>query len=180
MQWKLATAGLVLSLGCAAALVVGEIQAVAAQHEHEGAELHQELHQMFLQELPTSPANVTQGLVVLIGQGTPAAAQAACTLFSLTAAAQLAAANHTATCAQAITRLQRQVIDGREYINDLTVPDDQWTDGLTRADMDECAVTWTGQFTGTPDTVDPGPKPGRMTMERQEGYGWLITQYQPC
>jgi hypothetical protein len=180
MQWKMITSGVVLSLGCASPIAIGQVQALAEQHRTQAADAEQQAQLQLSRELPATPSDVTSALVDLIADGTPAAAGMACLMFSPIAAAQFAAANHRATCAQAIERLHSQVIDANTYVTDLTLPDDGSTAHLDQADVNECAVTWNGFYAETPGSADPGPRPGRMTMRRLDGHGWLITTYAPC
>ena len=180
MDWRLVAAGLVLSLGCVTPLVVGEVQAVAEQQQAQAADAQQQAQLNLSRVLPPSPVDAVSTWVDMIGNGTPAAAGLACLMFSPAAAIEFAAVNHAAGCAQAVTQLHRQVTDPNSYESDLTVPDSSWTAQGDRAEVNGCAVDWTGFFTETPDTAAPGPRPGRMSMQRLYGNGWLITSYGGC
>lgn len=180
MDWKLVAAGLALSLGCVTPLVAGQVQAVAERHQAQTADAQQQSQLNLSRVLPLSPVDAVSTWVDMIGNGTPNAAGLACLMFSPTAAIEFAAANHAAGCAQAVAQFHGRVTDANIYESDLTVPDNSWVVQGDRAEVSGCAVDWTGFFTETPDTATPGPRPGRMTMQRLYGNGWQVTDYRAC
>ena len=103
-------------------------------------------------------------------------------LFSSSAAAQFAAAQHAPNCITAMDQLHGQVTDPATYANDLTVPDTAWTQLGATATLNGCALDWSGPLSETSDADSPapGPLPGLWTLTQLDGEGWQITQYRPC
>ncbi len=177
MDYKLITAGAALVLGCGTPLVMGHLQAQAAQQAQQRQDVVSDEQRQYARELPTSPEDAVRGLVALIAVGTPNAVASACLMFSDTAAIELAAASEQPTCTAAITALHAQINDPAAYSNDLVVPEDSWAyTTATTATIDGCAVTW--DSFGQP--ADPGPLPGQLSLTQIDGDGWQITAYRSC
>jgi len=85
-----------------------------------------------------------------------------------------------ANCQAAIEVLHRQATDPNTYISALTVPPDSWSASGDTATLNRCAVTWDDVLFGNPSATLPGLRPGRLTLTRLDGNGWLITSYQAC
>lgn len=175
--------GLAVVIGCATPIVIDvATQGVAAQAQRQADDQSREQLQL-ARELPANPPDVASAFVDLLAQGGPFAVQQACLLFSSSAAAQFATAQHTANCIAAMTQLHGQVSDPATYANNLTVPDTAWAQLGTTATVNGCALDWSGSL---PDLTSgslspaPGPLPGLWTLEQLDGEGWQITEYQPC
>jgi hypothetical protein len=179
MQWRLIAPGVVLVVGCGIPTAVGYAQAAAQQEAAHMADARSAEHLQLAQELPANPPDVVTALTEFIGEGGPSADAFACLMFSPSAADQLAATTDVASCPAAIEALHAQVTDRGTYINAVTVPSDAWSANGDAATVNGCAVNWAGLFSDAPPTP-PGPLPGRLTMTRQDGKGWLITGYQEC
>ncbi|HEX3783293.1 MAG TPA: hypothetical protein VHX38_26810 [Pseudonocardiaceae bacterium] len=130
-------------------------------------------------ELPRTPPDVAAAFVDLLAEGGLFAAQESCLMFTSTAAAQFATAQHTTGCDAAMQQLHGLVADPAAYANNLSVPDTAWTQVGTTASLNGCAVNWSGPLSDTPSPA-PGPLPGLWTLAQLDGEGWQITQYQPC
>jgi hypothetical protein len=84
-----------------------------------------------------------------------------------------------------MTKLHRMVTDPADYANNLTVPDNVWTQLGRTATVNGCALDWSGPLPDlTSDTPSPapapGPLPGLWTLTQLDGEGWQITRYEPC
>jgi hypothetical protein len=179
MQWRLITPGLVLVVACGLPTAAGYIQTAEQNQAAHAADVRTEEQLQLARELPASPPDVAVALTEFIGEGGQNADVVACLMFSPAAAGQFAATTGTLSCPTAIEALHTQVTDTGTYINAVTVPPDAWSASGDTAIVNGCAVNWAGLFNEAPPTL-PGPLPGRLTMIRQDGKGWLITGYQRC
>jgi hypothetical protein len=179
MQWRLITPGVMLVVGCGIPTAVSYIHS-AEQHQAAHAADARIAEQLQLaRELPGNPPDVVVALTEFIGEGGQDADATACLMFSPIAANQLAATQNTTSCPTAIQALHDQVTDPGTYINAVTIPADTWSTTGNIGSIDGCAVTWNGLFVEEPLT-SPGPRPGHLTLTRQDSMGWLITGYQGC
>lgn len=185
MRHRMFATGWALIICCATPLVIDAAQQnTAAQAQRHADDQSREQLQL-ARELPANPPDVAGAFVDLLAEGGPFAAQQGCLLFSSSAAAQFADAQHASTCIAAMDQLHRLVSDPAAYANNLTVPDTAWTQLGATATLNGCALDWSGPLPDTSDPSEadnpaPGPLPGRWTLSQLDGEGWQITQYRSC
>lgn len=179
MQWHLVIPGVILLIGCGTPTVVGYLQTAAQQQAQHAADVRTNRQLQLARELPATPPDVLVALVEFVGEGGPTADSLACLMFSPAAAAQFAASVDGRDCSSAIEALHDQVSDRGTYVNAVIVPPEAWSVSGGTATVDGCAAKWSGLLDTTP-TQMPGPVPGWLALTRQEGQGWLITDYRPC
>jgi len=180
MQWRPISTGAVLVMGCGIPTAAGYIQAAEQQAAHTADVLSTEQLQP-ARELPTNPPDVAVALTEFIGEDGPNSVAQARLMFSPTAAVQLTTAVWgTTDCPAAIQALHDQMLDPSTYINAVTIPPNTWSTNGDNAAVNGCAVTWNDLLTDEPPPTPPGPLPGRLTLTRRDGKGWLITGYQAC
>jgi hypothetical protein len=171
----LGVAGLAAIVSASVALAVEHHQAaVAEQHQSRQEE---QTHQAAL--LPPYPSDTLASLARNITQGN---ATAACLLFSANPQQDarpefIRAVAGATSCPDAVARLRQQIANPAEYPN-MRLDPDASTTGLQPV-INGCQAYWGDPVAGT-SIPDPGPKLGRLTVQKQDGGGYQIIHYQAC
>uniref|UniRef100_UPI003F49771D hypothetical protein n=1 Tax=Amycolatopsis sp. CA-096443 TaxID=3239919 RepID=UPI003F49771D len=102
-----------------------------------------------------------------------------CFNFSDGARRQLAAALHVPDCPAAA--LARQVTRGLDYTNNVSLPGSATSPGPDgKLDVDACRLDFGSVLGDGQAAAPPGPQPGRLVLQQQNGEGHLIVAYAPC
>ncbi|GDY29378.1 hypothetical protein [Gandjariella thermophila] len=170
----LGAAGLAAIVTATVALSIEHHQAAVAEQQQSRQE--QQEHQAAL--LPANPSETLTALATYIARGN---ATAACLLFSANpqqdARPEFVHAVAGATsCPDAVARLHQQVTDQNEYPE--MRPPAESTGGSTPV-IDGCQASWDDPTSGAAVPA-PGPKLGRLTVQKQGGGGYQIVHYEPC
>ncbi|MFC0435791.1 hypothetical protein [Kutzneria buriramensis] len=167
---------------CAAGLIAGIAgglgydiqQRNTAEQQRQQAEQQQRFEAA--DALPHTPNEVLLALVGAIAKNAPLRG---CPLFSPTAAAQFANSIGAPNCATAVGQLATRVTDHDRYNSPFVPGSALSASGGEHVVADGCELDWSGVL-GDRDAPPPGPRVGRLELERQQQIGYLIVSYTAC
>jgi hypothetical protein len=169
----LAAAGLAAIVAATVALSVRHHQAAVAQ-QHQSQQQEQQYRAALL---PQNPSETLTSLAGAISRNNTAAA---CLLFSANPQYDsrpefVRAVPGATSCPDAVTRLYQQVTDRSDYAGMRQLADGSGP----RFFVDGCHVSWGDPVNGTTGP-DPGPRLGRLTVQKQDNGGYQIIHYEAC